>query len=150
MKFILSDRIELLRRLNAERSRALGPWEFEPAKNSGYITTIFGRYKSGEPAGLAYTASGDADQQNTDAEFICAMTNAADDLFAERAAMMTRIAQLNAALRYALPILRKYGHTQGDNEAYHAELIAPVVAALGDGSASAPADAVTGQDDKLP
>jgi hypothetical protein len=98
VKFVLSDRIELLRRLNSERSRDLGPWEFEPAKNSGYITTIFGRYKSGEPAGLAYTVSGDADQQNVDAEFICAMTNAADDLFAERAAMMSRIGKYREAL----------------------------------------------------
>lgn len=98
MNFILSDRIELLRRLNVERTRDLGAWEYEPAKNSGYITTIFGRYQSGEPAGIAYTCSGEADQQNIDAEFICAMTNAADDLFTERAAMMQTIAFYREAL----------------------------------------------------
>lgn len=97
MKFVLSDRIELLRRLNAERTRSLGAWEYEPARR-GQITTIFGRYQSGEAAGIAYTACGDEDQQNVDAEFICAIVNASDDLFAERAAMMNKMALYRDAL----------------------------------------------------
>ena len=157
MKFILSDRIELLRRLNAERSRALGPWEFEPAKNSGYITTIFGRYQSGEPAGLAYTASGDADQQNIDAEFICAMTNAADDLFAERAAMMGRIGEYREALSAIEMALDEFADegTPGDQPlsdggrmALEARRIVKKALRKPILSASAPADAVTGQGEK--
>ena len=42
-----------------------------------------------------------------------------------------------SALRYALPLLKHYGHTQGDNAEYHAKLIAPVLAALGEGPATA-------------
>jgi hypothetical protein len=48
-----------------------------------------------------------------------------------------RIEQMEGALRYALPLLQKYGHTQGDNADYHAELIAPIVNALGDDPATA-------------
>lgn len=39
---------------------------------------------------------------------------------------------LIAALRYALPLVEKYGHTQGDNAEFHAELTAPIRAALGE------------------
>jgi hypothetical protein len=34
------------------------------------------------------------------------------------------------ALNYALPIVEKYAHTQGDNAAFHAEITAPIRAAL--------------------
>lgn len=47
-----------------------------------------------------------------------------------------KIAKKDAALRYALPLLQKYGHTQGDNAEYRAELVAPVLAALSELPAS--------------
>jgi hypothetical protein len=34
------------------------------------------------------------------------------------------------ALKYALPIIEKYAHTQGDNAAFHAEITAPIRSAL--------------------
>lgn len=91
-------RVDLLRRLDQERTQDLGPWEYAPAK-PGYITTIFGRYQSGEPAGIAYACSGDADQQNVDAEFICAAANSLAPLLDERAAILARLARYRAALR---------------------------------------------------
>lgn len=68
------DWLEELERLNAERTRDIGDWEYAPA-TPGYITTIFGRYKSGEPCGIAYACCGVADQQNADAAFITAAAN---------------------------------------------------------------------------
>lgn len=91
-------RVELLRRLDQERTQNLGPWEYEPAK-PGYITTIFGRYKSGDAAGIAYACSGEPDQQNADAEFICAAANSLGPLLDERAAILTKLARYGAALR---------------------------------------------------
>jgi hypothetical protein len=38
---------------------------------------------------------------------------------------------MRLALNYALPIVEKYAHTQGDNAAFHAKITAPIRAALG-------------------
>lgn len=45
-------------------------------------------------------------------------------------AMARRVEALEAALRYALPLVEKYAWTQGDNPAFHVELAAPIRAAL--------------------
>lgn len=49
------------------------------------------------------------------------------------------IATLRDALAYALPIVERYAHTQGDNAEFHAEITKPIREALGLCSASAPA-----------
>jgi hypothetical protein len=74
--------LEKLDRLNRERTRDLGDWEYEPAPNDEYITTIHGRFANGEPCGLGSMNIGTAEQQNADAEFVCALVNAADELIA--------------------------------------------------------------------
>ena len=40
------------------------------------------------------------------------------------------IAELMAALEYAKPFVKKWCHTQGNNEKFHAETIKPIDAAL--------------------
>lgn len=41
-----------------------------------------------------------------------------------------RCRDLENAARYALPIIEKYAHTQGDNAEFHAEIAAPIRLAL--------------------
>lgn len=48
----------------------------------------------------------------------------------ENAALRAEVERLRAALLYALPIVEKYGWTQGNNPAFHAELTVPIRAAL--------------------
>lgn len=42
-----------------------------------------------------------------------------------------RLEKLDAAVTHALPLVKSYAHTQGDNADFHASLIAPLLAALG-------------------
>jgi hypothetical protein len=53
-----------------------------------------------------------------------------DEREATLAALTARVAELEGALRYARPYVVSYGWTQGNSEAWHAELIAPIDAAL--------------------
>lgn len=46
------------------------------------------------------------------------------------AALIAAAPAMFEALKYALPIIEKYAHTQGDNAAFHAEITAPIRAAL--------------------
>jgi quinolinate synthase len=46
------------------------------------------------------------------------------------AALQREAEVMTLALNYALPIVEKYAHTQGDNAAFHAKITAPIRAAL--------------------
>ena len=78
-----------------------------------------------------------------------AVASATLDRWKEAAERPDPTPPLLAALRYALPLVEKYAHTQGDNAEYHAELTAPIRAALGDGPPTtiAPTGNVDGEHD---
>jgi hypothetical protein len=64
-------------------------------------------------------------------ETVCVVLNDAEDVAVWPDAYLIAAApELYEALAYALPIVEKYAHTQGDNAAFHAELTAPIRAAL--------------------
>lgn len=55
---------------------------------------------------------------------------AAKKLLAHIAAIQQEVEVMRLALNYALPIVEKYAHTQGDNAAFHAKITEPIRAAL--------------------
>lgn len=54
----------------------------------------------------------------------------APEQVAANAALIAAAPALYAALEYALPIVERYAHTQGDNAEFHAEITAPIRSAL--------------------
>jgi hypothetical protein len=51
-------------------------------------------------------------------------------LVSELATLQRSAEVMRLALNYALPIVEKYAHTQGDNAAFHAKVTEPIRAAL--------------------
>lgn len=49
---------------------------------------------------------------------------------AEIARLSAVVTALVEALQYARPVVQKYAHTQGDSADFHAEIVAPIDAAL--------------------
>ena len=88
-----------------------GPWT---VSRYGHITA-----RDGESIGIMHPWPGKGSERNANARLIAAAP--------DRAAAAD---QMLAALEYALPLVERWCHTQGDARTFHEETVAPIKAAI--------------------